>query len=255
MPYLLWILLYWILEKIIIPKGQNISFTTIFLDIIGIPFCTAPVYAPLWFVRDLYLVTFFLPLIKRLTMHTTLSIASCALLWLTPLPNELQQVFTWYVFGVLLFNRKESFKSLYTVACEKIKNFNIILITIGIIGNVVISVYPIDLVMRILKAFWVLTVLSVFMRQPHTYQQCGKFENVGSRLFSHIFHASFSIYVLHGKILSVSQIVFAKFLGNSAIVLIWGYFALPIIIIIICLVLDSVLKKTPAYNLLTGSRK
>ena len=69
-----------------------------------------------------------------------------------------------------------------------------------------------------------------------------------------IFPASFSVFVLHGKILSLMQIVWAKCFGAWDMLLLTGYFLLPALTIIICIVIDTLLRKTPVYIFLTGNR-
>lgn len=70
-PYLLWIMIYTFLEI-----AGNYALTRDFRDIInrtalewmekiiGIPFVTSPVYAPFWFVRDLFILNLAMPLLK-----------------------------------------------------------------------------------------------------------------------------------------------------------------------------------------------
>ena len=72
LPYLMWIMIYVMLELV----GNRI-FPTGFLDvagwnrmdwirnIIGIPFHTSPIYTPLWFVRELFILNLTEPILKR----------------------------------------------------------------------------------------------------------------------------------------------------------------------------------------------
>ena len=77
-PLLLWNTFYYILEKLM--EGDlKFDLREILLQIIGIPFITSPVYAPLWFVRDLFVLSLLYPFIRRITKAVPVCVIGCLL--------------------------------------------------------------------------------------------------------------------------------------------------------------------------------
>lgn len=91
------------------------------------------------------------------------------------------------------------------------------------------------------------TLVWFYVRSPASYDN-----QLLNQLRLWIFSACFSIFALHGKLLSLMQILYARFLGAGDGVLLAGCFILPAIVIFLCLAADFILRKTPIYGLLTG---
>ena len=70
-----------------------------------------------------------------------------------------------------------------------------------------------------------------------------------------IFPTSFTIFLIHGKIRSVMQMIWVKYLGAENVILLMGYFILPILVIVVCIVVDVQLRKVPIYRLQAPDRK
>ncbi|MBQ6932239.1 MAG: hypothetical protein IJN38_08935, partial [Clostridia bacterium] len=54
---------------------------------------------------------------------------------------------------------------------------------------------------------------------------------------------SFPVYVLHGKILSVVQILYTKLIAQTTLTVTVGYFILPLAVILVCTVTAVLLKR------------
>lgn len=70
--YCIWILIYFVLERILLGTGEWNGLGGILYDRFG-----GPIYAPLWFIRDLYLLTFFLSIFKKIAMFFAPCLTIC----------------------------------------------------------------------------------------------------------------------------------------------------------------------------------
>lgn len=245
-PYLIWILIYFVLQRIVFGVDDWNDKGSILYDLFGIPFVRSPIYAPLWFVRDLYLLAILLPFIKKITQVFALPLIICTLLWLFLEPSVFYEFRSclWYFLGVLLQSNNTRLER----ACFEVDAH----LTVVALGEGIL------LILSILRPeFWLqqaaitvgVVLVWVFSRSPNGRE---KRSLVWVRQW--IFPASFSVFVMHGKILSLMQIVWAKCFGAVDMFLLIGYFLLPVLTIIICIVVDTLLRKTPVYTFLTGSR-
>lgn len=243
-PYLIWIFAYWVVEYLVLSPPVNWNFKDIMIAWIGIPFSTAPIYNPLWFVRDLYLVTFLLPILKFLSKHTRITLVFCLLVWYSPFVYEFKETFAWYTLGLLIYNKKEQWKPIFL----KIKQYGWLFLIVGLFGNLVYSyLFSNEKFFYTLIILWVLLLWSFVQYNENNYK-------VFDFLNQSVFKASFLIFVGHGKILSLMQMVYCKIAGNQEWILLPGYIILPILSIIICICADRLLRKTPIYSLITGNR-
>lgn len=245
-PYLTWILVYFVLQRIVLGAGDWNDMGSILYDLFGVPFVWSPIYAPLWFVRDLYLLTILLPLIKKIIQAFAPPLIICTLLWLFLEPSVFYEFRSclWYFLGILIQSNNAR---LERVCFEVDEHLTVVVLGEGIL-----------LILSILwSEFWlqqaVITVgvvlVWLFFRSPQ-----GREKRILGWMRRWIFPASFSVFVLHGKILSLMQIVWAKCFGAWDMLLLTGYFLLPALTIIICIVIDTLLRKTPVYIFLTGNR-
>ena len=67
---------------------------------------------------------------------------------------------------------------------------------------------------------------------------------------------SFMIYVMHGKILSILQILFSRLLKQNGIIVILEYLLLPIIVILINIIIAFFMKRhlNKVYAVIVGKR-
>lgn len=100
LPYLLWVTLYFMLERIVLGHDTE----CVWYDFFGIPFVRSPIYAPLWFVRELYLLTILFPSLKKLASFFVPTLIGCASLWFLLGPSEFYEFRSclWYVIGILI---------------------------------------------------------------------------------------------------------------------------------------------------------
>lgn len=243
-PYLIWCLFYWMIERLVIQHGANISIQTILFDIVGIPFWKSPVYGLLWFVRDLYLITFLLPAFKKITRSTLLTLIWFVVVWFFPVSYAFQQTFAWYVAGVFVCEKKEQLQSVFMV----IRRYLLLFIGIGVLGNIAAVISRDSRMGYFMVAVCVIIFWSSFTQSQNTNSA------IMYLLDRYIAPSSFIIFVIHGKILSLMQQIYIKVLGTKEVALLLGYFLLPTVVVLFCVLADHILRRTPIYTYLTGSR-
>lgn len=243
-PYLIWMFAYWILEYLVLSPPANWNFKDMILSLTGIPFFIFPIYEPLWFVRDLYLVSFLLPLLKFLSKHTLPTLFFCLLVWYCPFAYAFKETFAWYTLGLLIYNKKDEWKPIFL----KIKQYGWLFLIVGLFGNVIYClICPMESIRDTLVILWFILLWSFIQYNKNNYP-------VFDFLNRYVFKASFLIFVGHGKVLSLMQIVYCKIAENQEWILLPGYIVLPILSIVMCIYADQLLRKTPIYLLITGNR-
>lgn len=246
-PYAIWISVYWILERIMLSGELVFDAQAIASDLVGIPFVQNPLYEPLWFIRDLFLVTFLLPFIKVVSHNIAICLLWCGTIWVilpSYIPHDFQEVFTWYVVGVLIQSKQELFILLF----EKLNRYLKVCILLAFLGGLFAVGYKNIMLKQLVIALWVIIIWSAF-NAP---------QNQNNRVFlwlnKNILPASFVIFVTHGKVLSIIQIASVHFFGTKETVLLFGYFLYPVVVITACVLFDKILRMTPVYGILTGNR-
>lgn len=247
-PLLLWNTFYYILEKLM--EGDlKFDLREILLQIIGIPFITSPVYAPLWFVRDLFVLSLLYPFIRRITKAVPVCVIGCLLVWFLSLPNYFRQAFVWYTAGVMLFDYKDVLKAYPPKICfDKLyKPLLLALLCVQIVN----AYLTFEAISRILILFYTFAMWTFAMQfLPVSIANKGIYRFLGKDILK----ASFLIYVLHGKVLSILQIIWVRVFEPGGFVLLVGYFVLPVIVISLCMLAHRFVSRFPFCAILTGNR-
>lgn len=205
---------------------------------IGIPFIQGPLYGPLWYVRELFIISIVAPLIQKpLRKWPKVFSIVGIVLWLLPINTMFRRTVVLFILGGALSNEKK--------IIEKLKRFNwktgVIILLIG----VAISFFQNSITYQITLALYSVSALII-----GTELVKGK---SAQRFSFEISKYIFLIYCIHGKPLSILQIIYTSLFKSPALVYV-GYFLLPIICFGICLGIAYVFKRflPSAYKICTG---
>ena len=244
-PYIIWTIIYFLLDRVLnmtnlgSDQAQNI-----FELFIGIPFYTDPVlYEPLWFLRDLILLNILVPLLDKMYKYINNNIIGTVILLiiLLPIPLFLFQSLFFVIGGLLARNSK--IKSVLH------KNINwIIPILLCLVMNVLEFKFQNELISRI--------AVLIYMYFAYWFAKKTIHLKVPKMIIACITTYSFWIYLTHGKLLSILQIVVSKFAYGNVAVAYLCYFILPIITIGICIFIGKLIKKfvPKIFDMLVGNR-
>ncbi len=211
-----------------------------------------PVNLPLWFLRDLIVVSFFTPVlflgIKYLKKYfiVLLGIAFCFSMWIIT-PGFSIMAFFFFSIGAYLGIHD---KNMVEVFCKKKYLFSIIAL-ITLISSVVLN--GTEITKLTTPLFLITGVVSVFALSANYIQKKNSVININ------LSKSSFFLYCMHTIfVLSISHAICNKIFGTKNMVGInISYLVTPFLCTTICLVIFFSLKRlTPSFlNILTGSRK
>ena len=244
-PYIIWTIVYFLLDKVLnIANLGSEQTKNIFELFIGIPFYTDPVlYGPLWFLRDLILLNILEPLIDKIYKYINCGITLFILLiaMLTAIPLHLYHCLFFILGGLLARNSK--IKSILH------KNINwIIPILSCLIINVLEFKFQNELISRI--------AVLIYMYFTYWFAKKTIHLKVPKMIIASITTYSFWIYLTHGKLLSILQIIVSKIAYENVVVAYLGYFILPVVTIGICVLVGKIMKKfaPKVFDILVGNR-
>lgn len=194
--------------------------------IIGIPFYKGPFYAPLWFIRDLFVLSAFAPWIKKgLQKWPGIILFGITVIWFLPVNGEFRNTFTFFTLGGLISTND----SLRNCIIRPNGNCNMVCVMVGIIGSLIDNAYIQKLSVLCLTFF-------VFQVCKH-YETNERISNYAERLITY----SMVVYVLHGKLLSITQIMYMRqFPGLLSANI--GYAILPFFVSLFCIVIGVLLR-------------
>ena len=225
-PFLIWSI-FWIvfelLGHIVMPdKFSNIlgwGLKDILMGVFGIPFYQSPLYGPLWYVRDLFLLSIIAPLIERIIRkYPSLVFIFAMVLWFAPFNQHLREAVCFFLIGAAISCYKQSEKLV------KLLDYRIglILLALGVFCSVQSS--------WIMYRASTMPFLGFFIILANALARTGEI----GRFCREKVRFTFFVYVIHGKILSIIQILYAtKFPSLSAIII--GYFTISSFLFICCL--------------------
>lgn len=223
-PFLVWNTIWFFLEiavSYLIPNyWKSFDFTIQGLLNVywGIPMGgIPPIYAPLWFVRDLFALNVLSFVIKSVFNHCNRWIIVVALLalWLSTVNNQARQSICFFCLGGLAGYYKPKFE------CKK----PIMFATLFSILGLLISLSSTNkYVNRIATLFFIIAILMWLSLCTYTHRTLNK-----------LMPYSFAIYVMHGKLISVLQIVLVKLIPQNSYVIILEYLIVPLFVIALCI--------------------
>lgn len=209
-----------------------------FIQWTGIPFVRGPLYGPLWYVRELYIISIAAPIIQKpLRKWPELLGGLGIVLWLLPINSMFRQTVVLFVLGGTLSVKKKWI--------EKLKQLNWKSGILVLLTGAAISFVQKDLFYQLTLA---LNVTGAFILGSNSIKN----ENV--RRFSYeTSKYIFLIYCIHGKPLSIAQIIYTGIIKSQALVYV-GYFALPMLCFCVCLFIAYAFRKffPSIYRVCTG---
>lgn len=228
---------------IVLPtRFQNVanwSLADFLLKWIGIPFTTGPLYGPLWYVRDLFIISIIAPFFQKFLRKCPICFLLISLLlWFSPISHMFRQTVLLFIIGEVLSMKSES------IVCLKKKDYRIGFLTL--IAGVATSFIKIDYFYQLIILLYILSAFLICKEIDNRgYDTKRKCELIASHIFL--------IYVLHGKPLSVMQIVYTSVVANTTMI-ITGYFIFPLICFFLCLIISIIFKKImpKIYKICTG---
>jgi hypothetical protein len=250
-PFLIWNSLWMLVEiagLLLAPKlfegPVSNSIMGWFVYWFGIPLVEQPIYAPLWFVQILFLLNLIAPAIRwvidRFPLWLTVGLLGA--IWFIPSPYPLwyngAQSIVFFTIGGIIARKKIAIPLNWTTKL-------IALLCGGLL--LCCSFFPEITIYCYGARFLLLPACVVF--------------GIGAALWktpdvSKLMPYSFMIYVLHGKPLSVLQILYAKVVPTSTLTVVAGFFLLPIVTIVLCVLVSVVFKRClpKLYAIANGSR-
>lgn len=249
-PFLIWNL-FWLLFDIIgslvLPDYFSSIPLTDFPELIkaffGTPFDDSPYYVPLWFVRDLFLLNAVAPLLKKAIDRlpvwvTAVVLAACFFLLPYRMWYKFGQSISFFILGGILARKRFSFNF------GKPAKFTAVICAVLVAASAFLPALDRK------SLLWRLPLILAFAAICIALAFCD-FKKVSALLTF-----SFPIYVLHGKILSVVQIVYTKLIAQNTLTVTIGYFVLPLAVVLICISAALILKKLLPlpYRIATGDR-
>lgn len=234
LPFFIWSGFWVVIEFIgylVLPgRFENVlsgGLVGIILRLIGIPFLQGPLYGPLWYVRELFIISIIAPIIQKpLRKWPTVFALFAVSLWFLPINSMFRQTVVLFIFGGALSNKKEWIERLKKVEWEKGVMFLLAGAITSFIHNSI--VYQLTLALNIISVF---IIASNIVKKE-------RIKKMSFKLSQYIF----LIYCIHGKPLSIMQIAYTGFFKTPVLVSI-GYFILPFLCFVICLCVAVLFKK------------
>lgn len=245
-PFLIWNTIYFLLEIVMsqfFPEycetwdGTAAGLLTYYF---GIPMSgTMPIYAPLWFLRDLIVLNLLSCGIKLVFDHVNHWLVGLFLLilWLSPINNQARQSVCFFCFGGLLGSYKGTFvfrkPMIPAVLCS--------------ISGLFISICSSnEYLRRIAIMLYVMSIMLCFSRDFNI-----------QKLLIKLMPYSFAIYILHGKIISIIQRLMVNILPQTTPVVMLVYLLLPIAVIVGCILLAKILNylSPQLFSIAIGDRR
>lgn len=236
-PFLVWNTLWFLFEmvgSILLPNYFHpFGFNNIlgFLKIyFGIPLGgICPNYDPLWFVRDLFVLNLFAGGIRKIYKHTDyrLILFLLAVLWFSTINSQARQAICFWCLGGLLGYHKVAFV---------FPKPRILAVLFGILG-VLIPIYSTNMYLNRFAVLCCLIFAFAWISCiPDAQKTLGRF-----------IPFSFSVYVMHGKLLSIVQIIMVALIPQTTLIIMLEYLIIPPIIIGLCVMFSKIMGHSFPY--------
>lgn len=254
-PYLIWNS-FWICVFIML---QNLSFTapyfsgnsTLILDssfpewlaLYGIGFnLPYPQDYPLWFMRDLILVTLIFPIIEKIADRIPkLLFVGAVIALVMPVEFPLKQALLWFCVGACVVKLQIHITIFDSISMWKLSLFYIICLLIKMIVDI-----------HIADVLFIFVGIVFWLRVTKIIYNCEKVRE----FFLQLSTWTFVIYAVHELTLSSLKKICFRLLPTEPIWLLIEYMLLPVVVIIGCIIVGVILKRvTPKlYSVVTGAR-
>lgn len=255
LPYLIWNS-FWIFVFILL---QNLSFTSPYfsgsntpilqcsfsecLELYGIGLnLPYPQDYPLWFMRDLMLITLCFPIINKVSnkFPKQLLVVSVVLL-LVPVDFPLKQALLWFCLGACIVKLNIHITLLDGVAMWK---FSLIYIFCALVTLMTDS--------GIIDVLFIFSGIIYWIRVSKSIFDCHRIRT----FFLQLSKWTFMIYVAHELTLTSLKKICLRLLPTEPIWLLIEYIFIPVVVIIGCSIVSAVLKRIAPkiYSILTGAR-
>lgn len=225
-PFLIWNSVYFLLEFVEylvttkIYGGQEANTWGILSALrlfFGIPFYTLPFYNPAWYIRDLFLLSTIAPLCqKTLKKFAFPLLVAIVILWFLPVNTYFRQAFSFFFLGGLLAKNSH-------IRDVLLKKRNSIFVIITFLLAIFTSVPDSSVLNQLSSCFFAHSI----------YQICAGLENNETVInwSNRILPYSYAIFYLHGKFLSIVQMLLVSRIPSLVYV---GYIVIPAVVFIIC---------------------
>ena len=254
-PYLIWNS-FWIFIFVVL---QNLNFSAPYfsgnntpildssfsewLALYGIGFrLPYPQDYPLWFMRDLMLVTLLFPVIEKIAdRFPKLLFAGAVITLIIPADFPLKAAFLWFCIGACIVKLQIHMTLFDSISIWKLFLFYAICASIKMMVN-----------WHIINVLFIYIGIVFWLRVSKSIYNCEKAKNIFLRLSTW----TFMIYVAHELTLSSLKKICFRLLPTEPIWLLTEYLLLPIVVIIGCSIAGAILKRaTPKlYSVATGAR-
>lgn len=228
-PYLFWNF-FWIgfelVAHLILPQAtEDIAAWTITEWVGQLVFDSF--YAPFWYIRMLFIMNLFAPILRKLIWKFPCFMCIVAMItWFLPLNSEVRQAVTFMLLGGELAVYLQKKKAI----C--IKRYATAIYTIAfLVCNALVIVFSkYDWCERIgILVLTILTIVYCFSKGNDMTNECVA-EGIKKML-----PYTFIIYAMHGKLLSILQILLVRIIPQSRQIVVLEYFSLPFLVIGLCI--------------------
>lgn len=273
-PYFIWNIFYMLMEVVgyyIMPSAfddiSHESMIMLLIKMIGIPFIKGPIYEPLWFINSLFMFFCFLPVInfvvKKLPGFYIIIIDLLLMSIYVPLLYSdgyfINRSIPFFILGLYLAENKNKifriFNNIYKYRYILLLIFGFATYIIAYVKSInsdIHSVYRVGMTCHVITMTIIMGLCtSIFL----IIRDISKIQII-RQILNCLSEYSFMIYVMHGKILSILQILFSRLLKQNGIIVILEYLLLPIIVILINIIIAFFMKRhlNKVYAVIVGKR-
>lgn len=258
-PYLivnsLWIIIYFVLQSIpalspfFTMDGYIIRKWNIMGWLKGYGIFSSPLVAPLWFIRDLFVLNVLSKIIKKtLECAPKLFLVVVLLFWILPFSTLIfcldKQAICFWCLGFLCVHFKFDLLSL-----DKIKRIWLVIFYFAFVLA--------DIVFKGSELNWIFHNFGILVGLVFWFVFCAKINTcVIRKIILVISEYSFGIYLFHQLTLNCINKVYARIVPPSSLSQLLGYFFIPAVVIMGCIALSIFMKRymPHAYCVLYGKK-
>lgn len=221
-PYLFWSIFYVLFEVVghmVFPAAfdgvGSWGCAEWFKAVFGIPFYSAPIYAPLWFLRNLFILNLIAPVfLLLLKVAPILILAVGGVIWFGPFSSEIRESITFFLLGGYIALHKRSISKKTTIVV-------LLLLTAAVaLLQLLVPEASTDYAHRVIILFDLYVVFSVS-------RVLVKRRSV-NKTIEWLSRYTFPVYVMHGKQLTIFQNIAVRVVPQTAAIVVAEYALLPV---------------------------